>query len=63
YGNGILDYVLYRAYSKDADYAANAQRAVGYYQVFAAALGIKDAADIKSSPNKNDLSAQSGSTR
>lgn len=63
YGNVILDYVLYRAYSKDAEYAANAQRAVACYQVFAAALGIKDAADMNASPNKNDLYSSSGNTR
>lgn len=63
YGNVILDYVLYRAYSKDAEYAANGQRAVAYYQVFASALGIKDAADMKASPNKNDLYSSGGNTR
>lgn len=63
YGNVILDYILYRCYSKDAEYAANATRAVGYYQVFASALGIKKSEDMNSSPNKNDLSASSGNTR
>jgi len=63
YSNAILDYVLYRAYSKDAEYAANAQRAVGYYQVFTTALGIKQAADTSSSPNTNDLNAANRNTR
>jgi hypothetical protein len=29
YGNAIVDFVLYRAYMKDAEYAANSQRAGG----------------------------------
>jgi hypothetical protein len=63
YGNVILDYILYRAYSKDAEYAANGQRATSYYQVFVSALGGKKSEDMNSSPNKNDLGAQSGNTR
>ena len=41
YGNVIIDYVLYRAYSKDSEYAGNAQRAVAHYQSFANALNIE----------------------
>ena len=39
YGNAIVDYVLFRAYLKDAEYAANSQRAGTHYQLFAASLG------------------------
>lgn len=38
YGNPMIDYVLYRAYTKDAEYAGNAQRAVAHYEAFKAAL-------------------------
>lgn len=41
YANVILDYMLYRAYSKDADYAANAQRAANHFQAVQLALGAK----------------------
>lgn len=41
YGNVILDYILYRAYSKDSEYAGNAQRAAAHYGAFANALGIE----------------------
>ncbi len=40
YANALLNYILYRAYSKDADYAANNERAQGAYQAFVQALGI-----------------------
>lgn len=45
YANAILDYMLYRAYSKDAEYAANAQRAVAHYQAMQSSLGVKTASD------------------
>jgi len=41
YANAVLDYVLYRAYSKDASFAEHAQRAGSHYQAFASSLGIK----------------------
>jgi hypothetical protein len=50
YGNALLDYVLYRAYSKDAEYAANAQRAQGHYASFAASLGVKLKTDMATAP-------------
>jgi hypothetical protein len=50
YANAILDYMLYRAYTKDAEYAANAQRAVGHYQAMQASLGVKTGSDQASQP-------------
>jgi hypothetical protein len=50
YANAILDYILYRAYSKDAEYAANAQRAVAHYQAMQASLGMKTASDQAAQP-------------
>lgn len=41
YANALLDYVLYRMFSKDASHAGNAERATGHYRAFATALGIK----------------------
>jgi len=52
YVNPLLDFVLYRAYSKDIDYAGNQQRAVGHYNSFANALGIKTQSDVAMSPAK-----------
>ena len=50
YANAILDYMLYRAYSKDAEYAANAQRAMGHYQAMMASIGTKTGSDQASQP-------------
>lgn len=41
YGNVLGDYILYRAYSKDSEYAGNAQRAQAHYVAFGNALGIE----------------------
>jgi len=51
YANVLQDYVLYRAYSKDAEYAGNAQRAQAHYTVFANAPGIEIQGTIQVSPN------------
>lgn len=41
YANALVDYIVYRAFSKDVDYAANDGRADLHYRRFASALGIK----------------------
>ena len=41
YCNVVTDYILYRAYSKDSEYAGNAQRAQAHYGAFANALNIE----------------------
>lgn len=51
FANALLDYVLYRAYSKDAEYAANANLAVAHYTAFANAIGIKTQNDMSRNPN------------
>ena len=53
YSNVIVDYILYRAYSKDTDYAGNQERAASHYQAFNGSLGIKLKAEQSSSPNMN----------
>ena len=39
YANALLDYVLYRCFSKDGEFTENASRAVMYYGAFSQALG------------------------
>lgn len=51
YGNILQDYVLYRAYTKDSEYAGNAQRAQAHYAAFANALGIEIKATVNVAPN------------
>jgi hypothetical protein len=48
----ILDYVLYRACSKNSDYAPNAQLAIAYYTAFNAAMSQKSASESGNSPNQ-----------
>jgi hypothetical protein len=43
--NPILDFMLYRGYSKDADYAENGQRAMNHMQAAQNSIGIKTKAD------------------
>lgn len=49
----ILNYVLYRAYSKDAEYASNAQLANSYLSIVNTMLGIKTQKDVAYSPDLN----------
>lgn len=49
----ILDYVLYRACSKDAEYAPGIALAGGYLQTFMATMGVKSDTELKNSPNQN----------
>lgn len=51
YGNVIQDYILYRAYSKDSEYAGNAARAQAHYGAFANALGVEMKATVNFQPN------------
>lgn len=48
----ILDYVLYRACSKDAEYAPGLQLAAGYLQTFMASMGQKEQSETSNSPNQ-----------
>lgn len=50
YAGALLDYVLYRAYSKDVEYAGNSQRAVAHLQAFQTALTSKGQAEAASQP-------------
>ena len=50
YMSPIIDWVLYRAYSKDAEYETNEARAVAAYNAFNAALGTKTQVDAAVAP-------------
>lgn len=41
YANPLADYVLYRAYTKDTEFAGNAQRAQAHYGAFTGALNAE----------------------
>jgi hypothetical protein len=45
FAGALMDYVLYRAYSKDGEVPNSAARAVAHYQAFEAALGMTAQAD------------------
>lgn len=45
YINPIIDFMLYRCFSKDAEYSANSNRAAGHYNAFLQQLGEKTQAD------------------
>lgn len=51
YANALLDYILYRAYMKDATFAGNDQRAANHYAAFMSALGLKVAGQASHNPN------------
>jgi hypothetical protein len=52
YATALINYMLYRAYSKDAEYAANAAQATAFYQQFMALLGAKVTAETVTAPNQ-----------
>ena len=56
YGNAIIDFVLYKAYLKDAEYAGNAQRAGTHYQLFTASVGQGAQAQTLLDPNTDPTS-------
>lgn len=51
FANAILDYVLYRAYSKDADYTAHSARAGAHFQMFMTSVTGKAQVDTLTTPN------------
>lgn len=51
YANALQDFVLYKAYIKDSEYAGNAQRAQAHYAAFANALGIEIKATVGVMPS------------
>jgi len=57
YANAIIDYVLYRAYMKDAEFAGNAQRANSHFQLFANSVGAGAQINLMASPNMDAAKA------
>jgi hypothetical protein len=53
YANVLLDYVLYRAYGKDNEFIANAERSVFYRKAFENSMGLKQQADATSVASSN----------
>jgi len=51
YANAILNLMLHRAYSKDAEYAQNGQLATAYYQAAMQSLGVKTQNEVATNPN------------
>lgn len=52
YAEALLDYILYRAYSRDADYVENGQRALAYWQSFLMNIGEWDRMEMFMNPKK-----------
>lgn len=50
YANALLDYILYRAYQKDSEYAGDLQKSGSFMQSFQNALGIKTQVDAGAAP-------------
>jgi len=50
FANSLLDYMLYRAYTKDAEQQGNAARAIGHFQAFQNSLGVSAQANTASQP-------------
>ena len=50
YANALIDYVLYRAYSKDAEFASQEPLASKYYSQLLNHLGLKEQAEGAAEP-------------
>jgi len=50
YSDDLLNLILYRAYSKDSEYAGNAERATAYLNMVTASLGAEIAATLAVQP-------------
>ena len=51
YQNVLVDYILYRAYSKDTEYAADQNRAAAHQNAYIAALTGKAKVEVGANPN------------
>jgi hypothetical protein len=58
YTNSIVDYVAYRAFSKDAEYAGSGQKAAAYFQQFANSIGVMLSNDGMKNPNVKPTTQQ-----
>jgi len=55
FANAVIDYVLFRCYMKDAEYAGNSQRAGTHFQLFSSSLGTGGQAQFDLSPNQDTV--------
>lgn len=55
YAGAIVDYVCYRAFAKDAEYAGNQGRSAAHYQQFLNALGLGGKVSVVQSPNTQNV--------
>lgn len=61
FGNALLDYILYRCYLKDSEYAGNRDRAMTHGAAFATSMGIEFKGTLMNAPalnvgyNKNSM--------
>lgn len=53
FANAVTDYVLFRAYTKDAEFAGNASRAGTHYNLFINSITGKGQIDVVTSPNSD----------
>jgi hypothetical protein len=58
YTGTLVDYVCYRAFSKDAEYAGNAERAIAHYAQFMNSLGAGKKATFVTSPNTANVGGE-----
>lgn len=54
YANALLDYIIYRAYLKDAEYAANDAKAQNAYRTFLQSVGKLDTRETLDNPYLRD---------
>jgi len=62
FASALLDYIMYRACSKDAEYAPGLQLAQLYLSTFTAAIAVKDKSEKEASPD-NALSPRTTGVR
>lgn len=55
YGGALVDYVCYRAFSKDSEYAGNSTRAAAHYSQFASAVKTGAMVSVATSPNVQNV--------
>jgi len=55
YGGAMVDYICYRAFSKDSEYAGNADRAIAHYTQFANSLKTGAVVSVSTSPNAQNV--------
>lgn len=58
YAVSLTDYLCYRAYSKDTEYAGNVERAAAHYAQFRGVLGAGQSLNMAVSPNTSNVGGQ-----